>query len=95
MGKLWQRVLTDAGKSRVEEIDLGQVRITQPTIIYLSGFLTNNNRPDYVSGSIKCVQELLRNRPDPRRDGRKDRLPRQDCGGSETGAEGFGAPRNQ
>ncbi len=59
MGKLWQRIPDASGKARLQEVALDQVRITQPTVVYLSGFLTNNNRPGYVAGSIKSMEELL------------------------------------
>lgn len=64
MGKLWQKTVNSAGKSELIEMNLETMQITQPTIVYLSGFLTNNNRLGYVAGSIKSVQELLANRPE-------------------------------
>ncbi|MBI3440824.1 MAG: hypothetical protein HY052_03305 [Proteobacteria bacterium] len=64
MGKLWHRVANDQGKFDLREVDMSQLKIDQPTIVYLSGFLTNNNRPGYVAGGIKCMEELLRNRPE-------------------------------
>jgi hypothetical protein len=64
MGKLWQKTVNDAGKSELIDVNLETLQITEPTIVYLSGFLTNNNRPNYVAGSIKSVQELLSGRPE-------------------------------
>lgn len=63
MGKLWKRSQDASGKSRLDEIDLQALRVDRPTVVYLSGFLTNNNRPGYIAGGIKKVQELLVNRP--------------------------------
>ncbi len=62
MGKLWDRTVTDDGKSQLNEVALDSVKISGPTLIYLSGFLTNNNRPDYVAGGIKRMEELLKDR---------------------------------
>ena len=62
MGKLWDRTVTADGKSQLNEVALDSVKITGPTLVYLSGFLTNNNRPDYVAGGIKRMEELLKDR---------------------------------
>ncbi|MDE2337437.1 MAG: hypothetical protein KGL10_09000 [Alphaproteobacteria bacterium] len=48
-----------SGKTQLVEVPLDQARITRPTVVYLSGFLTNNNRPGYVAGRIKSMEELL------------------------------------
>ena len=53
MGKLWNRTLGAEGKAQLNEVDLTSVAIDSPTIVYLSGFLTNNNQPGYVAGGIK------------------------------------------
>jgi hypothetical protein len=63
-GKLWERVPDETGKVQLKEVDLSQFKIDSPTIVYLSGFLTNNNRPGYVSGSIKKMEEVLKYAPD-------------------------------
>ncbi len=60
MGKFWRRTADAEGKAQLQEVPLDQVRITAPTVIYLSGFLTNNNRPGYVAGSIKSMEVLLK-----------------------------------
>jgi len=62
VGKLWDRTQDENGKSKLNEVDLSNLRITAPTLVYLSGFLTNNNRPDYVAGGIKRMEELLKDR---------------------------------
>jgi hypothetical protein len=62
MGKLWEKTVGADGKSKLDEIDLSKLDISQPTVVYLSGFLTNNNRPDYVAGSLKRMEELIRGR---------------------------------
>ncbi|MDE1153657.1 MAG: hypothetical protein PW788_14070 [Micavibrio sp.] len=62
MGKLWDRTQDADGKSKLNEVDLATLRINAPTLVYLSGFLTNNNRPDYVAGGIKRMEELLKDR---------------------------------
>ena len=62
-GKLWHRVPDETGKAQLKEVDLSQLKIERPTLVYLSGFLTNNNRPQYVSGSIKRMEEMLKSWP--------------------------------
>lgn len=62
MGKLWEKTVGDDGKSKLVEIEGAKVDVTGPTVVYLSGFLTNNNRPDYVAGSLKRMEELIRGR---------------------------------
>lgn len=62
-GKLWHRVPDETGKAHLKEVDLSQFKIERPTIVYLSGFLTNNDQPGYVSGSIKKMEEILRSAP--------------------------------
>ncbi|HYD17202.1 MAG TPA: hypothetical protein VEF76_01825 [Patescibacteria group bacterium] len=59
MGKLWHRQAGDDGKAQLQEIDLSTLKIDAPTVIYLSGFLTNNNQPGFISGGIKKTEELL------------------------------------
>ena len=62
-GKLWERVPDETGKVRLKEVDLNTFKIDSPTIVYLSGFLTNNDQPGYVSGSIKNLEEILKSAP--------------------------------
>ena len=62
-GKLWHRVPGEAGGAQLKEVDPGRLDIGRPTLIYLSGFLTNNNRPGFVDGSIRKIEELLKSAP--------------------------------
>lgn len=62
MGKLWNRTPGADGKAQLNEVDLKAVAIDSPTIVYLSGFLTNNNQPGYVAGGIKKMEEMLGSR---------------------------------
>jgi hypothetical protein len=59
MGKLWNRQPDENGKAQLREAKLAGLSITRPTVIYLSGFLTNNNQPGFIAGGIKKTQELL------------------------------------
>lgn len=61
IAKQIDRVMRNA---QVRVVDQKTVKITRPTLVYLSGFLTNNDRNDYVLGSIKRVEELFRGRPE-------------------------------
>lgn len=62
MGKLWRRQQEGTGKTTLAEVDMTALEIARPTVIYLSGFLTNNNKPGFISGGIKKTQELLHGR---------------------------------
>lgn len=62
MGKLWNRTPGADGKAQLNEVDLKAVTIDSPTIVYLSGFLTNNNQPGYIAGGIKKMEEMLGSR---------------------------------
>jgi hypothetical protein len=62
-GKLWQSVPDKTGRPQLKEVDLTRLTIERPALVYLSGFLTNNDRPDFIAGSIKRIDELLRNAP--------------------------------
>ncbi len=50
--------------AQLREVDMSTVKISGPTMVYLSGFLTNNDRNDYILGSIKRMEELFRDRPE-------------------------------
>lgn len=56
-----ERVVRNA---QIRCVDLTGVKIKGTTLVYLSGFLTNNDRNDYVLGSIKRMEELFRDRPE-------------------------------
>jgi len=48
--------------AQVRSVDAAEIKITRPTLVYLSGFLTNNDRNDYVLGSLARVEDLIRPR---------------------------------
>jgi hypothetical protein len=62
-GKLWERIPDETGKARLQQVDLSTVKIDSPTIVYISGFLTNNDQPGYIAGSIKSIEEILASAP--------------------------------
>lgn len=62
MSKLWFRTRNSDGQSQVNEVDFSTFRITEPTVIYLSGFLTTNNQPGFIAGAIKRLEEMLTHR---------------------------------
>lgn len=62
MSKLWFRTRTAEGKSLLNEVDFSTFAITEPTVIYLSGFLTTNNQPGFIAGAIKRLEEMLTHR---------------------------------
>ena len=63
-GKLSERVADETGEIKLKDVDLSTFKIDKPTIVYLSGFLTNNDRPDYIEGSIKKVEYILKSGPE-------------------------------
>lgn len=62
MSKLWFRTRDADNKSVLNEVDFKNFRITEPTVIYLSGFLTTNNQPGFIAGAIKRLEEMLTHR---------------------------------
>ncbi|MDD9900328.1 MAG: hypothetical protein OXT65_05060 [Alphaproteobacteria bacterium] len=64
MAKLWHRIRDEEGKSKLVEDDLETLKITQPTLIYLSGFLTTDKQPGFIAGGIKSMEEVVAAHPD-------------------------------
>jgi hypothetical protein len=62
MGKLWQREQDGQGQSLLKEADWAALKVEGPVLVYLSGFLTTDRRPDYIAGGIKRMEELLKDR---------------------------------
>ena len=62
MSKLWYRTRSDEGRSKLHEVDLSAFRVTEPTVIYLSGFLTTNKQPGFIAGALKRLEEMLDHR---------------------------------
>ncbi len=62
MSKLWFRTRTAEGQSQLNEVDFKNFAITEPTVIYLSGFLTTNKQPGFIAGAIKRLEEMLTHR---------------------------------
>ena len=69
MAKLWQRKNDDNGKSRLQDISLTDLKITEPSVIFLTGFFTTDKSPAYVAGALKTLREIMDHRP-----GEKNRL---------------------
>jgi hypothetical protein len=59
MSFLWKRTRGEDGKPVLHKVDMDALRVTSPTLIYLSGFLTTDDQPGFVSGSIKRMEELV------------------------------------
>lgn len=64
MGKLWQRSQDENGKSKLDQVDLDSLRITKPTVVYISGFMTTDKQPGFIAGGLKRMEELLGHRAD-------------------------------
>lgn len=65
MAKLWQRTHTADGKSQLHDISLTDLRITRPSVIYLSGFMTTDSQPGFIAGGLKRLEEAMGHRPAP------------------------------
>lgn len=61
MGKLWEK--TGEGAEGLKEVDQQTLRVNEPTVVFLSGFLTTDKSPAKVAGGIKTVQNLLKDQP--------------------------------
>lgn len=65
MAKLWQRTRRADGTSQLQDISLTDLRITRPSVIYLSGFLTLDSQPGFIAGGLKRLEEIMGHRPAP------------------------------
>jgi hypothetical protein len=69
MAKLWRRPRDGEDKSlHVHEVDLKNLRVTKPTVIFLNGFFTTDDKPTWAAASIRNIEELLKTAPGPRKD---------------------------
>lgn len=65
MAKLWQRTRSADGTSQLHDVSLTDLRITRPSVIYLSGFLTTDGQPGFIAGGLKRLEEMMGHRPAP------------------------------
>jgi hypothetical protein len=63
MGKLWQRKADDKGKLRLQDISLTDLKITSPSVIFLTGMFTTDGSPAYVAGALKALRDIMDTRP--------------------------------
>ncbi len=63
MGKLWQRSRDDQDQPRLQAVDLSALKINAPTVIFLTGFFTYDDTPEYISGALKTMEELVDKAP--------------------------------
>jgi len=59
MTKLWQKSRPKGQAPRAEEIDLQQLNISSPTIIFLSGIFTTDNKPQNALDGIAEIENLI------------------------------------
>jgi hypothetical protein len=60
MAKLWQRSRDPKTKSPVIEIAPSNLKITSPTVIFLPGIFTTDNKPAHIAESLDEVDAILR-----------------------------------
>ncbi|MBI1216770.1 MAG: hypothetical protein GC185_13250 [Alphaproteobacteria bacterium] len=60
MAKLWKRSHHLAKPHKIEEVDPHSLSITAPTVIFLSGIMTIDSRPDNMSESLSEIEALLK-----------------------------------
>ncbi len=64
MAKLWRRPTKDEPKTPpVREADLSTLRIERPSLIFLSGFFTTDEKPEYTRASLRAMDDVLAARP--------------------------------
>lgn len=66
MAKLWRKTRDDKGKSRINEVDLTTLKIDKPSLIYLSGFFTQDKTPQYIRASLKNMEDMMASCPGER-----------------------------
>lgn len=60
MAKLWRRSATgEKGTNGLVEIDPAGLHITRPTVIFLSGFFTQDETPHHVRTAMRNIKSLL------------------------------------
>lgn len=64
MAKLWQRSSDPKTKIPLCEINLKHLRISRPSVIFLSGIFTTNNTPAYITEGIEEIENLIGGRPE-------------------------------
>ena len=47
----------------MREVDLSNFHVDRPSLIFLNGFFTTDNAPEYVRASLRTMEELMANRP--------------------------------
>ena len=59
MSVLWKKIKQAEGPSKLQEIEAGGVKLDRPTVIFLTGVFTTADHPQYVSGAISHLNEML------------------------------------
>lgn len=60
MAKMWKK----EGKRELVELTPETFKITQPSIIYLSGWLTLDSTPHHIKSCMSAIEELIEDRPE-------------------------------
>lgn len=64
MAKLWRRPNSnEAAQPDAVEVDLPNLRIDKPSIVFLNGFFVMDNNPSWVAASLKAMEDLMAHRP--------------------------------
>ncbi|MDE1152299.1 MAG: hypothetical protein PW788_07165 [Micavibrio sp.] len=64
MAKLWQRSSDPKTSLPLKEVSLGNFKISNPSVIFLSGIFTTNNKPAHIAEGMEEIETLLKGRPE-------------------------------
>jgi len=64
MAKLWQRSTDPKTSLLLKEVSLTNFKISKPSVIFLSGIFTTNNKPAHIAEGMQEIETLLRGRPE-------------------------------
>ena len=59
MSTLWRKIKGVEKEKSLQPVEKGGVTLEKPTVIFLTGVSTTENKPQFVGGSISHVEEML------------------------------------
>src|ERR1700733_176889 len=65
MPKLWKKTLDTKDTKNLEEVDLSTLKISTPTVIFISGRETTDKNREEISRSIHFLNKIYQGQPDP------------------------------
>jgi hypothetical protein len=63
MAKLWHRAKNKDDDAKVEEVDLAALKISRPSLIFLTGFFTYDKKSDDIASALTTMDDMMAARP--------------------------------